>query len=225
MNSEIINTKAKILNLGYELNAKERQDLKDQVEENFNQFLLRRSPVGTVTLLKVRVFYNIVSVKLEYSDNIIDFDPKMFTFNLLEEINNSDYLREVEISGAHHKLSSFTIMTYEDISKITDKSREILRSLGQKDLEEKKSKNRQEIVYRPRQNIEMTKEYKSQDFSPRIRPSNQTSFIDQKRVSYSYKKDDNDVYTIYQLKRFLKERGLKQTGNKDELVERLRRHL
>lgn len=61
--------------------------------------------------------------------------------------------------------------------------------------------------------------------SPRNKPVSNPTYVDVNRLYSGRSTKKSDAYSVKEIKDFLKERGLKQVGNKAELVERLRNHL
>lgn len=57
--------------------------------------------------------------------------------------------------------------------------------------------------------------------TPRYAVSSKQSHVDKARVTTGRSSSKNGAYTLKEIKAFLKERGLRQNGSKEELVERL----
>jgi len=61
--------------------------------------------------------------------------------------------------------------------------------------------------------------------SPRSKPVSNPTSVDVDRLYTGRSTKKSDAYSVKEIKSFLKERGLKQVGKKEELVERLRNNL
>lgn len=61
--------------------------------------------------------------------------------------------------------------------------------------------------------------------SPRNKPVDNPTFVDINRLYSGRSTKKSDIYSVKEIRAFLKERGLKQVGNKEDLVERLRNNL